>query len=178
MGRCITDLPMRIRKRIVVTDEGCWYYTGSKTPKGYTCIYNSEDKKIYRGHRLVWYLLTGKWPEYELDHTCHNPQVCRLKDDCPHRACLNPDHMQDVTHALNNAKSLKYVEFSEQKFCINNHPYTLENTYISPKRGTRGCKTCRQAAKDRHAHKLRDQTSTSGYAIVDSQAKSDTPTTH
>lgn len=38
------------------------------------------------------------------DHTCHDPKVCDLLDDCPHRSCCNPAHIKAVTRAENQSK--------------------------------------------------------------------------
>jgi hypothetical protein len=37
--------------------------------------------------------------------------------------------------------------------CASGHPYTQENTYIHPARGTRDCLTCRRAAAARYRAK-------------------------
>lgn len=39
--------------------------------------------------------------------------------------------------------------------CDNGHPFTEENTYLSPGRHHRHCRTCRQAAKRRQTARLR-----------------------
>lgn len=38
------------------------------------------------------------------------------------------------------------VPMAERNYCPANHEYTLENTYIAPKTGSRGCKICRRIA--------------------------------
>lgn len=37
--------------------------------KGYRCI--QIDGKQYKEHNLIWFYITGKWPEQELDHKDH-----------------------------------------------------------------------------------------------------------
>lgn len=35
------------------------------------------------------------------DHLCHDPEVCKLGDKCPHRSCCNWRHLEPVTNREN-----------------------------------------------------------------------------
>lgn len=39
---------------------------GSKDGNGYICVYVLG--KLYRSHRLIWFMQTGSWPKEEIDH--------------------------------------------------------------------------------------------------------------
>jgi HNH endonuclease len=77
----------------VVQDCGyktpCWVWQRSvQKGRGYGKI-TVGSKKLF-AHRVVWERHKGPIPEgLELDHLCRNPP------------CVNPDHLEPVTHAIN-----------------------------------------------------------------------------
>jgi len=74
-------------QRVEKRDDGCWVWTGRKV-RGYGHI--GEGAKRKRVHRWYWEQLNGPVPEgLELDHLCGN------------KLCVNPDHLEPVTHAEN-----------------------------------------------------------------------------
>jgi hypothetical protein len=72
----------------VVQGDGCWRWKGGQNGPGYSMFW--LDGQMRYAHRLVYELLVGPIPEgLELDHLCRN------------RACVNPAHLEPVTHSLN-----------------------------------------------------------------------------
>lgn len=84
--------------------DECRPWTGTLKPTGYgTLTFQGEGRAAYR---LAYELSIGPVPEgLELDHTCHDPKVCHAGNDCPHRRCCNPAHLEAVTHAVNLERS-------------------------------------------------------------------------
>jgi hypothetical protein len=75
------------------TDIGdCWLWTGAHVSSGYG---NLKVASVNRpAHVWVWENLVGPVPDgLELDH------LCRV------RACVNPDHLEPVTRAVNLRRS-------------------------------------------------------------------------
>ncbi|WP_220188598.1 HNH endonuclease signature motif containing protein [Streptomyces phytophilus] len=100
----------------------CWEWTASKL-RGYG-QFGLRAGKLVRAHRFAYELLVGPIPEgLELDHLCRN------------RSCVNPDHLQPVTHRLNAGRR------PMRSHCPNRHEFTPENTYEHA--GHRYCRTCR-----------------------------------
>lgn len=68
------------------TDSGCWLWIGTKC-KDYGMFYVPETQRSVRAHKWLWELVHGPVPQgYELDHLCHN------------KTCVNPNHLEAVTH--------------------------------------------------------------------------------
>jgi hypothetical protein len=83
-----------------------------------------------QAHRVVYETLAGPVPDgLELDHLCRQ------------KACVNPQHLEPVTHRENMRR--RFADYSVCK-----HAYTPENTYVMPS-GTRDCRACirRRAAE-------------------------------
>jgi hypothetical protein len=86
------DIPKSVQlaaaMKLVGKHRGCWPWPGSMREDGYGHIF--RNGKHYRAHRAVYQYFKGAIPAWlELDHTCRN------------KACVNPDHLEPVTHAVN-----------------------------------------------------------------------------
>jgi hypothetical protein len=69
-------------------DEECWEWNG----------YHIENRgrfningKIYKAHRISYYLATGNLPEYPLE----------VRHKCKIKLCVNPNHLETGTHTEN-----------------------------------------------------------------------------
>ncbi len=119
---------------------GCWPFTGSLTDAGYGSFWNGT--RLVKAHRFAFAESAGREADGDVDHTCHNGSGCAGGSTCPHRACCNPAHLEDVTHAENvrRGQAGKYPK-RWKSVCPAGHPYAGENQYIDPK-GHQRCRTC------------------------------------
>lgn len=73
--------------------SGCWIWTGNKDDKGYGRCWDvrpGAPSKQRKAHQISYNLLIGEVPDgMELDHLCRT------------RSCVNPYHLEPVTHAVN-----------------------------------------------------------------------------
>lgn len=119
-------------------DDGCWVWTGYRDEDGYGRFLFGLDRRS--AHRWSYEHFVGSIPEgMHLDHLCHSRGGCLATTDCPHRPCVNPDHLEIVTLAENNRRKIKRVK----THCPHGHAFTPENTSLDG--GVRKCRTCRRA---------------------------------
>ncbi len=77
---------------------------------------------------------------YVLDHLCHKRDECDGGPTCPHRRCVNPQHVELVTHQVNTLRGCgRAAKFAVQTRCPRDHLYDI--TY---RNGRRGCLTCKR----------------------------------
>lgn len=148
-GRKPVDIELRFHKHYTINWlTGCWEWD-APCADGYGRIW-WEGRSVYP-HRLAYQLYVGPIPDgLHIDHTCHDPAVCLGGPSCPHRGCVNPDHLEPVTHAENTRRGGNAQR--RKTHCPQGHPYNEANTYrppSSPK--ARACWTC-MTARNRQRH--------------------------
>lgn len=138
---------IRFRSRIMEVpapnpDLGpCWIWTRPVSKRGYALI--SADGRTQAAHRWAYEHWVGPIGEgLELDH------LCRV------RACVNPSHMEPVTHRENVLRGMGVAaQAARMTHCKYGHEFTPDNIRAS-KDGHRRCKTCkREASRAERARK-------------------------
>lgn len=139
----LRPLAGRLWSRVEKTDS-CWLWHGSCGLNGYGMITQTRDgvTKRWMVHRLAYELVRGVIPEgLELDHLCRTVN------------CVNPAHLEPVTHQENCLRGVSLAAENAQKtHCKRGHEFTPENTYIQmyrgrPRRKCRACHAARQNAR-------------------------------
>lgn len=129
--------------------DECWPWKGTLEKTGYGQLFTNGANgypRIAKAHRVGYELLVGPVPEgLDLDHTCHDPSECNLGDDCPHRRCCNPAHLEPVTERVNCLRSgSSAAEYAKRTHCANGHPLSGDNLILRAN-GARRCRTCKNA---------------------------------
>lgn len=120
----------RFSNKVIVLSNGCHQWTGAKDRDGYGKF--QLDGKCIFAHRYAYQCRYGALDtSLVIDHLCRN------------RACVNPEHMEQVTTQENTRRGGHYE--SLKTHCDHGHEFTDENTYICT-RGWRNCRTCRKIA--------------------------------
>lgn len=128
----------------------CWLWTGATDGKGYGSFQPPGTRTRVKAHRFAYEVLVGPIPdELELDHV--------RSRGCTNTKCVNPAHLEPVTHAENMRRSLHLptpgrpgpaVAFQRTKTrCPQNHPYDSANTGVR----SNGHRYCRECARERMA---------------------------
>lgn len=143
----------RFMSHVAILSNGCWEWMGG-TRGGYARFSTGsrQHTKRWQAHRWAYQHWIGKIPRAtDLDHTCHKKNECLAGDDCPHRRCVNPMHMEPVSHAENVRRGRSGMTQSGRTHCPQGHPYDQSNTMVIERRpGVRGPnRMCRECSRQR-----------------------------
>ncbi len=124
----------RFLSKIDKKPDGCWIWLGApcddrREPYG---VFRSNGKKGY-AHRFSYEHHIGPIPiGAELDHTCRVPM------------CVNPQHLDPVTHLENSLRSPLVGRHPRKSMtqCRRGHPVSPETSYEYKSRMM--CKVCRK----------------------------------
>ena len=122
--------------------DNCWVWIAGKNSYGYGQI--SVNGKMYSTHRVSYTLFNGKIPDgLELDHLCQN------------KSCVNPEHLEAVTHHENMKRCDLYTNNHQRikTHCPKGHEYTKGNTYFRKKTNYRKCRICNRINESYRYHK-------------------------
>lgn len=113
----------------------CWIWTGQRSNVQYGLFWIGH--KAHNAHRLAYRYIKGEIPEgLELDHLCRTP------------LCVNPDHLEPVTHAENMRRAVR-TKYRIRNACKFGHDWSdPRNVYIR-KDGRRWCAECNRTRWDK-----------------------------
>ncbi len=84
--------PIHLLDRVAAGHGGCWIWTGATGRHGYGGVKVGGRNMV--AHRAVYLLIRGEIPAgLVLDHLCNV------------KRCVNPDHLEPVTQAVNMQRS-------------------------------------------------------------------------
>src|SRR5690348_8642696 len=109
----------------------CWEWTASRYRNGYGQFSLYGGIKVL-AHRMAYELLVGPIPDgLDIDHRCFN------------RGCVNPDHLEAVTRAVNNDRAFlgRRKDGNWGDKCVRGHDLDYE-IWVNGKRRQRGCRLC------------------------------------
>lgn len=108
--------------------SGCWLWIGGIRRDGYGQIWANRRQRLAH---VVMYEMARRLvpPGLELDHKCRT------------RSCVNPAHLEAVTHREN----IRRGSTANKTACVHGHPFDLANTGFR-RSGGRFCRTCSRAA--------------------------------
>lgn len=120
----------------------CWQWMGGLSSGGYGAFYARQDDGSLRNvgaHRHACEDRHGPLGSLTADHLCRN------------RRCVNPDHLDPVTQADNNARAegCPPTINAAKDACPNGHPYSGENLYEHRARDGFVRRRCRECDRER-----------------------------
>lgn len=127
------DIRALFGRHTAADPSGCLLWVGSRTHLGYGSF--KFNDRTACAHRVAWMLARGPIPvDLEVDHLCRN------------RACVNVEHMELVSHAVNMHRGNAPAGLNKRKtHCLRGHAFDAENTRIETQKNgleRRQCRAC------------------------------------
>lgn len=121
--------PERFARKVAVAPTGCWIWEASRNQYGYGQFYFAGQPR--KAHRLAYEWAMGEIPVgLEIDH------LCKVRE------CVNPAHLEPVTHRENLLRGDTFQAANAAKtHCKRGHEFSPENTRVVAGRW-RKCRTC------------------------------------
>lgn len=130
----------RFWAKVSVRQYGCWEWNGCKHTHGYGRFY--LNRRWIMAHRISYIIFNKSIPDNrEIDHICRN------------RQCVNPDHLEAVTHKENTRRGFGPTGINAQK--TNCPKCGGEYTDFGRPRG-RVCVPCARIANKNHYYKNKE----------------------
>ncbi len=104
----------RFMAKVEIQPGGCWLWTGARCEKGYA-LFQARARRSVKGHRWIWLMTREPIPSgLELDH------LCRV------RHCVNPEHLEPVTHRENVRRgNAPAAQNARKTHCVRGHELRL-----------------------------------------------------
>lgn len=117
--------------------DECWEWQGARMGVGYGRFY-ADNGRPHVAHRVAYQFAYRPVPDgLVVDHLCRNVR------------CVNPWHLEAVTHGENTRRGTSQSALNAKKtHCKHGHEFTPENTHVDTL-GRRVCRTCANANRRR-----------------------------
>lgn len=139
----VSTFPRFWSKVDIGASDECWLWAAYTDRDGYGVFSIQHQPK--RAHRVSYELIVGKIPDgLTLDHLC---RVTR---------CVNPYHLEPVTHKENSLRGISPWAINARKtHCPQGHPYNRANTRIYA--GERHCRKCACSHSKRYINRKKQK---------------------
>lgn len=119
-------------KVAIAGPDECWLWQAATSGEGYGLFF--FDGKARKAHRIAYELAVGGIPAgHVVDHV-------RARG-CSSKSCVNPAHLEAVTHAENVVRGRAGALNRAKGSCAHGHPLSGANLYTTPD-GRRMCRRC------------------------------------
>jgi hypothetical protein len=140
----ISDDEIRFFKKVEFRRDGCWEWTAYRRD-GYGMFWFNGAH--VQSHRWLYEQKNGPIPDgLEPDHLCRN------------RECVNPDHIEPVTHAENVRRGPNWLR--DKTHCKNGHPLSGKNLSVHTRKcgqRVRVCLACHQESDKKYRERKRER---------------------